>query len=854
MKKVFLKRINILLVVLLILFFSISGTVYSDSPLTNVVVTVYPASPSVNAQYTIAFDYNGTLSSATITIMGLNVSSAPVSGTIPGVTLNGSVVSATCNASSTIASITIGPAPVNSGQNTIVIPQSAGIFNPVSGTYQINLTVSGNQALSNPYTIGASQVSNVQVSVSPPLKGVNAGYQVSFKTSANGQLTANTNKIYIQFPLGTGLPASIDGSYIKVNNIPCIGTITVDTINRTVGIPLPLNIYSNADVTVTISDQAAITNPSSIGSYYLILWTTTDSEHVNSPVYSISSSSVSQLTVSPPVPSTVGAAAGYTIQFYTSSSGALVANADTISINFPASTYVPHSGLQASYISINNQSCSYVTATGTTVTVKTPVSIGDSSSVKVVISKSFGIKNPTQAGAYKVSVSTSKDLNPVDSPEYTISATTLSKAYVIVTPAIIGANAQYVIQFSTGSGGALSASDTIQIVFPQGTSVPNSVPISSINVNGALPSTVTSSSLSRSLTVTLPPNFSVIGGGRVALSISNSAGIKNPGAPGNYSLSVSTSKESTLVLSNPYKIYGAPTTQLTVTPASPDGKNGYYVTTPHIELKLDNPTGLPATIYYRIDQNPEHIYSGSFTVPDGTHTVYYYSKMSNGITEQKNLKQFRVDTTPPVLSVTAPQNNETVYKNTVLVNGTTEKGVSLTVNSQAASVANDGTFTATVIVNKEGVNTIDVVAVDAAGNKSEREINFIYIARAVVMLQVGNTKAYVNNELVPLDAAPFIYKGRVMVPLRFLSDSLHATIEWDGIFKIASLTIGNLRIRVQVGNTVADVGGKAVSLDSPPVIVKGRTFVPLRFVSENFGAAVNWDGKMKIVNIIYPKP
>jgi len=161
----------------------------------------------------------------------------------------------------------------------------------------------------------------------------------------------------------------------------------------------------------------------------------------------------------------------------------------------------------------------------------------------------------------------------VDSPEYTISATTLSKAFVVVSPAIIGEKAQYVIQFSVGSGGALSGDDTIKIVFPEGTFIPSSIPVSLISVNGHIPLSITSSSLLRTITVTLPQNFSVSGGGAVAISISKTVGIKNPNSPSNsYYLKTSTSKESTLIQSNTYKIYGAPAVQLIVTPSSPDGK------------------------------------------------------------------------------------------------------------------------------------------------------------------------------------------------------------------------------------------------------------------------------------------
>jgi hypothetical protein len=56
-----------------------------------------------------------------------------------------------------------------------------------------------------------------------------------------------------------------------------------------------------------------------------------------------------------------------------------------------------------------------------------------------------------------------------------------------------------------------------------------------------------------------------------------------------------------------------------------------------------------------------------------------------------------------------------------------------------------------------------------------------------------------------------------------------------------------------VSSKTADLFGKAYALDSPPEIVNNTTFVPLRFISENFGATVTWDDKLQIVRIVYPK-
>jgi len=58
-----------------------------------------------------------------------------------------------------------------------------------------------------------------------------------------------------------------------------------------------------------------------------------------------------------------------------------------------------------------------------------------------------------------------------------------------------------------------------------------------------------------------------------------------------------------------------------------------------------------------------------------------------------------------------------------------------------------------------------------------------------------------------------------------------------------------ISISMQIGEKTAYVNGVPVSLDVPPRIINGRTMVPIRFVSENFGAEVGWDSDTKTVTI-----
>jgi len=42
-------------------------------------------------------------------------------------------------------------------------------------------------------------------------------------------------------------------------------------------------------------------------------------------------------------------------------------------------------------------------------------------------------------------------------------------------------------------------------------------------------------------------------------------------------------------------------------------------------------------------------------------------------------------------------------------------------------------------------------------------------------------------------------------------------------------------------------------MDSSPLIIKGRTYIPLRFVAENLGGEVSYNQKDQKILIKYPK-
>jgi hypothetical protein len=226
-----------------------------------------------------------------------------------------------------------------------------------------------------------------------------------------------------------------------------------------------------------------------------------------------------------------------------------------------------------------------------------------------------------------------------------------------------------------------------------------------------------------------------------------------------------------------------------------------------------------------------------------------------------NVTQFvlnvSLDTTPPILTVTEPHAFQEIYTQFVTVKGQTEKNAKVKINGVDITLNPDYSFSYSLQLTTQGANAIEVIAEDLAGNINTVTIPITYKktanANTVIILQIGNPNALKNGETIKLDASPFIENGRTMVPVRFISEAFGATVNWEPP-KTVTIIFRDTRIILQVGNVIASIAKKdtpaqRIILDTPPKIVGGRTFVPIRFIGEAFGAVVDWDSITKTIKI-----
>ena len=115
--------------------------------------------------------------------------------------------------------------------------------------------------------------------------------------------------------------------------------------------------------------------------------------------------------------------------------------------------------------------------------------------------------------------------------------------------------------------------------------------------------------------------------------------------------------------------------------------------------------------------------------------------------------------------------------------------------------------------------------------------------RQYTALYVGSNKAFVNDVEKQIDeqnndVAVFVENGRSYVPVRFISESYDGQVEWLPETQTVNIAFADRKISLTIGVPEIIINGETKQLDVAPIIRNERTFLPLRACTEAIGKEV----------------
>lgn len=108
----------------------------------------------------------------------------------------------------------------------------------------------------------------------------------------------------------------------------------------------------------------------------------------------------------------------------------------------------------------------------------------------------------------------------------------------------------------------------------------------------------------------------------------------------------------------------------------------------------------------------------------------------------------------------------------------------------------------------------------------------------------------VGEQVYFKDTQPVIKNDRTLVPIRAISESLKADVQWDEETKTVTITKDGVVIKLVLDSDTAIINGEEVKLDAPAESLNDRIIVPVRFISEAFKSTVQWEPDSQTV-VIY---
>jgi len=197
-------------------------------------------------------------------------------------------------------------------------------------------------------------------------------------------------------------------------------------------------------------------------------------------------------------------------------------------------------------------------------------------------------------------------------------------------------------------------------------------------------------------------------------------------------------------------------------------------------------------------------------------------------------------------------NTRTLKANITPANATNKAVTWSSSNTKVATVNQSGKVTAKF----PGKATIKATAKDGSGKSASSTIT----VHQYVTMRIGKTTAIMNGVKTNIDNAgtkPFIISGKTMLPLRFVGEKMGGKVKYISDSQPITMSYGNTKVEFRLGNkqmkVITGSTTKTITLDVPAQKVGGKTYVPIRAISQALGFDVYYEAGTEYIVVNNPK-
>lgn len=754
----------------------------------------------------------------------------------------------------------------NLGEIVIDISYKAGIKNtPNKGNYSIIIKTDF-----EPEPVESVPFQIVRAGQKPLVVPPYTNQYASYKFSVDFPKTLSANDmIEILFPKEVAIPQYIKADAVLINDTPCSLRPGVIGDEKRVRVYAPTEIKPGS-IMIEFTKEAKIKNPENPGTYQIKFSGqgvdgvfTTDPFQIFVKKLTIDQIKIIPLNAKENSSWELGGSLAY--------NGALEIG-DKIFLEFPEGTIIPETMADCIVVSGNSTTAK---GSGNSLEVTVPKKIESGEDFKISISKSCGIKNPPVANDnYIIKISTSKDPDGgVSEPFFIAPSLPVSTLLILKPSSELDENRKpkWVKTTPDGKNGWFKVPPSIDFEVDS--------PTAKIKIwwNDAVEKAI-DWTIGKPLGIADQQRMDILHwqaidayGNEEVRSYEFKIDTNSPtisiSEPAQKSVSLKTNKFTIVGLADPTELL-----------KYEDKNNSPYIV-PDVFINGEKIDVVQAKVVEMKDSgailnSDAGVFKKEITLPkEGVYKFEIWAEDQAGWLSSKQVYTVTYDITPPEVKMLSPVYGD-IYQvdDEVEVRFESDVDASLFVNNTIANVIEQigedkAIFSSFVKIINKGENTIEVKATDPAGNTKTSP--FTIWGPIDMYLWIGQTTLMVNGKRSILKTAPVNTvpplpseaKNNTFIPLRGVVEALFAKIEWNDKTRTATViqTIpgGKTRtIAFEINNPKAKIDGKEVLINAKgtlkPLIIKGSTMLPFRFVAEKMGGEVKWDANQKMITINYP--